>query len=225
MEAAQHILCAFEDFCRLAPLPACCIYCGENRVRLKEIVYRTASLLIAGVVLFLAGVPCRRVHCLDCHRSWRQRPPGIVSHRHYQLCVVAKGSSTYLFEPGATLERVATACCCSRWTLVRWVRWIAGLARPEDLQARIVEHADAPLLVPVRGVADLERKSKPGPGRVLLVTAARVLSLLEALALVVSLEPPGLRSVVAAVIGDRPGRTTYARPMIPEFAHIGHLPI
>jgi len=225
MEAEiKTILAAFAEFVRTAPLPCCCPRCGGSRIKQKDVARRKISLLVAGLVRYLTGVPCRRVRCKDCDLCWRQRPPGIAPHKHFQLCVASEGVSAYLFEPDATLEEVADRCGCSRWTVSRWLGWLADIARPEDLQARLVEQAEAPIVAPVREVAELDRKAKDeGVKRTVLRKAARVLCHLEALALAAGLEPPGLRSVVLAVLRDRARLGTYARPRIPDFAHIGLL--
>jgi hypothetical protein len=219
-DIAEAIRQQVRRFYERMPLPPRCVWCFGTRLGPKDNnVPRSASFLVDGEVVFVADLPGRRVRCLDCNRSWRHRPPGLIPRRHYQLCIVADGTGAYLFEEDATIEGVAERCCCSRWTVARWPAWLGWLASPADLQARLVELADAPILAPLRPVADLARKARRAARRLALALAAEVLCLLEAVAQVAGLEPPGLRAVVEAVVDDRDRVTTYAFPGIPEFAH------
>lgn len=218
---AVQILQGFVEFFRKAPLPDICIHCeGEHVVRNGSAV-RSASVLVEDEVVHLPEIPCRRVKCRDCRRSWRQRPPGLMPHRHYQLCVVAEGVSHHLFDGDATLEDTARRCRCSRWTVSRWLGWLGKIANPADLQARLVEVTGTPVVGLVCGVAALGGKAATEAARQALTQAARVLCLIEAIGTAIGLEPPGLRSVLLRVIGDRARHTTYASPCIPEFANIG----
>ncbi len=218
---AAKILRGFVEFFHTAPLPDACVYCEDDHVVRNGSATRSASFLVDGEVLFLPEIPCRRVRCQTCKHSWRQRPPGLMPHRHYQPCVVAEGASRHLFDSAATLEATARRCGCSRWTVSRWLGWLGGIASAADLQARLVEVTGAPVVGLVCGVAALGSKAATEAGRQVLTRAAQVLCLLEALGAALGLEPPGLRSVLLRVIGDRARHTTYASPRIPEFAHIG----
>jgi len=218
---AEQILQGFVDFFHNAPLPDACVHCEDDHVVRNGSATRSASFLVDGEVLFLPEIPCRRVKCQDCMRSWRQRPPGLMPHRHYQPCVMAEGVSHHLFDGEATLTGTARRCDCSRWTVSRWLGWLGKIASPADLQARLAEVTGAPVVGLVCEVAALGSKAATEAGRQVLVRAARVLCLLEALGAAIGLEPPGLRSVLLRVIDDRARHTTYASPLIPEFAHFG----
>ena len=214
---ARKLHRGFMHFYDTEPLPERCVLCGVfGRVVKNGSDTRSVSLLFGKLVVYVASFLCRRVKCMACKRSWRQRPPGIVPHRHYQLCVTAEGMSALLFG-GASQEEVTATCDCSRWTVARWAEWVGGIASPADLQARVAELAGAPIVAPVREAA----ARAGGMACHALRRAARVLSLLEGLAQAANLDPPGLRSVVRRVVDDRANHTTYASPSIPEFAHIG----
>ncbi len=218
---AAKILRGLVEFFHNAPLPDICVRCEGDHVVRNGSAIRSASFQVDGEVVYVPGIPCRRVKCQDCRRSWRQRPPGLMPHRHYQLCVVAEGVSHHLFDSAATLEGTARRCQCSRWTVSRWLGWLGRIASSAQLQARLAEVVGAPVLGRVREVAALGRKGADEASRLLLERAAQVLSLLEALGAAIGLEPPGLRSVLLRVIDDRARHTTYASPSIPEFAHFG----
>jgi type II secretory pathway predicted ATPase ExeA len=78
----------------------------------------------------------------------------------------------------------------------RWLHWVPALAAPELLQRLVMQLAEDLVVPAVRAVEGLARKATSVARCVLLERAARVLCLLEALAMVRGLEPPGLRGVV-----------------------------
>lgn len=200
-----------------AQLPPQCIYCGDSRVNFNGSRKRSASVLVLTVVVFLAELMCRRVKCGGCHKSWTLRPPELVAHKHFQLCVVAHAVSGYLFDPAGTLSGVAAEHGCSRKTVKRWLGWTAAVAQPETVQRKVVEATEAPLLPPPSAVAQLDRKARGNAvWRMVLQRAAEVLALMERLCSGWQLEPPGLVAVVRRVVGERSGIGTYARPAIPE---------
>lgn len=199
-----------------AQIPRQCIYCGDTRVNFNGSRKRSASVLIVTVVVFLAELMCRRVKCGGCHKSWTLRPPELVAHKHFQLCVVAHAVSRYLFDPGSTLSGVATEHGCSRKTVKRWLGWTAAIAEPETVLSKVVEAVEAPLVPRLRAVAAVTRKARGVLGRVVLERAAEVLALMERLCSAWELEPPGLVAVVRRLVGERSGIGTYARPVIPE---------
>ena len=166
----------------------------------------------------LAGVRCRRVKCASCEVSWTLRPPGLAPRRQFQLCVVARAASRYLFGDASSLSTVAVEHSCSPRSLGRWLGWIAGLASPAGLERHLVATLDAPVLVPLRNVAGLELKATTPARRRRLTRAAPVLVLLEALGRATGAEPPGLRGVLERVVAGRDRVTTEARPRVPELA-------
>lgn len=140
-----------------------------------------------------------------------------MPRRHYQLCVVAEAATQHLFA-GDAQERVAAGRGCSRRTVGRWLRWIAECADPGALGAQLLAAVGSPVLPRLRALAPRLRALRDGARRALLERAAAVLELLEALALTLSLEPPGLRGVVEHVLAGRDRITTYRAPRIPELA-------
>jgi hypothetical protein len=146
------------------------------------------------------------------------RPEGLTPQRHYQLCVVAEGTSQYLFTAEATFSEVARRLDCSRFTVARWIAWVAQIATVQALLWHVVDHSDQPVVPRVLAVSQLGRKARGGLGRAMLEAAAGVFCVLEALAAATGLRSPGLSSVVEAVVADRYRVTTYAAPIIPELA-------
>lgn len=206
-----------DSFVRFAVnirLPACCVHCGGAHIVWNGWARRTATFRRDDDVVYLPDIAIRRVRCQDCRRSWQLRPPGVMPQRHYQLCVVAEGVSGALFE-GKTVEETAEDARCSRWTVSRWFAWLAGLATPADLQARLVDVSSEPLFLPE---PELRRTSRSPAVQAILGAAAVVLVGVEALGAAAGCEPPGLRAVVEALVANRYRHTTYAEPSIPEFA-------
>lgn len=139
-----------------------------------------------------------------------------MPRRRFQLCVVADAASKYLFDPLTTRPAVAAVATCAVRTVGRWLHWLAGVADPADVQARLVETLDD-VVVPTFPDAVVRNPAVGG----MLRRAAANLVLIETLARSLGLEPPGLRSLVVALVAGRDGWTTYARPIVPEFASRG----
>ncbi len=204
--------------------PECCIYCAGVAVHWRGSRQRAASFLVEGQecpqVAYLHDIACRLVECgtAGCGRSWTLRPPGIFPRRHFQLCVVAAATSQYLHQEQAGQEAVAAAYGCSRRSLGRWLLWESDLAKPADLQRHILDVAEAPLLVKTQPVENLAHKAVAASHRQILTAAAMVLGLLEMLAAALGYEPPGLRSVLETVVGNRDRATTLAAPAVHELA-------
>jgi hypothetical protein len=222
-EVARKLKEKWRRFFETVDKPVCCVFCQGSKVFWNGSRDRTASVKVeaedeSGVV-HLTDVACRRAKCgtKGCRRSWTLRPPGLFPRRHYQLCVVASGTSEYLFEAKASLTSVAQRCSCSRHTVGRWLTWESEVANPCDLQRHLLEVSGEPLVLKERPVADLAHKAVNAVGRRILTAAAQVLVLLEALGVAVGYEPPGLRSVIEAVVNDRDRVTTYASPSVPDF--------
>jgi hypothetical protein len=196
------------------------MYCGHERIQWNGWRFRTASVLIEERIDYINDIRVRRVKCADpgCRKSWTLRPPGLVPRRHFQLGAVAAAGAEYLFGAGASQSRVASILGCCRRSIARMVEWIADLADPAELARAVLEVAGQAVLVAVRPVAELARKGRSEGRRALLERAAQVLGQLEALALSMGLEPPGLASVVEAVCAGRDRVTTYRAPALPEFA-------
>jgi len=178
------------------PLPTRCVFCDGVRVGWKQRRCRTATVLCEGQAEYVPEIPTPRVICRGCNRSWTLQPPGLLSRKHYQPCVVAQATADYLFDPSATQQAVADQYGCCRQQVGRWLSWMSELASPGQLQARLVEASGEPVHLPPPEVADLDRKAATEAGRGRLVRAALVLVLLEAVGAALCLEPPGLRAVL-----------------------------
>ena len=215
----------WQAFYANAAKPACCIFCRGSHVWWNGWRQRTASVVIDEQIVHVDAVACRLVKCGDpqCSRSWTLRPPGLAPQRHYQLCVVARAASSYLFDRTATQEQIAGSTGCARRTIHRWLGWLAGIASPEDLQRHLLEASDVPEIPPMQEVAALARKAHTAARRAVLESAARVLCLLEALGQALYLPPPGLQAVVERVLAGRSHVTTDHSPRILDFArrHLG----
>jgi hypothetical protein len=219
-EGIEAIKRRWQRFCETASKPARCIFCQGRRLWWNGLRQRTASVWVDGEVIYLPEVTCRRVKCgsPQCQKSWTVRPWGLFPQRHYQLCVVAHGLSGYLFDPFGTLAKTADACCCSERTVRRWVRWTGEVADPVGLARRILQACGEPIVAPIHRLTDLLRKARSGLGQGVRMRAGQLLCLLEALGQARGYEPPGLRGVLEAVVGDRPRLTTYRCPSLPEVA-------
>jgi hypothetical protein len=212
---AEH----FKTVCK----PTACRYCSGRRIWWNGTRIRSASIMIAGLVTYCPEVTCRRVKCgsAPCHKSWTLRPEGLTAQRHYQLDVVAEGTTGYLFAPKATLATVAQALNCSRFTVQRWIRWVGQVVTVSSLLGLIEGLSDGPVVPLILDVWQLQRRAKSTKRRQGLVSAATVLCGMEALAQAAGVAPPGLSSVVEAAVDGRYRVTTYADPLIPDFAQSG----
>lgn len=200
-------------------VPPPCPRCRSFRVCWDGWRKRSASILAEEAVRHLTGIRNHRATCHDCRKGWTVRPPGLSPHRHYQLCVVTRALSNYLFDKGATQAKVAHEYDCSERTVGRWIRWAAGVANPAALGRKILVAAEHPILPTIKAVTDLGRKARTALRRQIVNRAAQIVSLMEALCMALRLEPPGLRGVVEWALRDRARMATYARPLIPEFVN------
>jgi hypothetical protein len=198
--------------------PELCIFCGGPRIWWVGYHERTASVLEGDEVVHLVNLLARRARCAACRVSWIVRSLKLFPYRHFQLEVVAEAVARYLFCAEATLVSVATWARCAQRTLRRWVEWMGRVSTPAELVARLTELAGQPVRLKALPVAEEIRKSRTPERRTLLRDAAWNLALLEAMCAALGFEPPGLKSVLARVVGDRPAVTTYARPVLPELA-------
>ena len=219
-QAQQRLNDRWRQFYENARLPAACVFCEGTKLWWNGTRIRSASVFCDGEVVHLSEVPCHRVKCATkgCRKSWTQRPEGLTPQRHYQLDVVAEGSSRFLFSERGTLGGVAEQMTCSRHTVRRWIHWLSAIVKVGVLLRLLAKHADEPAAPKVHEVAQPERKATSGLVQAVLEAAAGVLCVLEALATAAGLPAPGLSSVIQAVVADRYRVTTYARPFIPDFA-------
>ncbi len=213
-QAVERLERLWSDFYHAAVPPAACVFCGGGRVWRNGSCTRAVQVLVLGVVVHIAEVRIRRVVCAQCRRGWQVRPPGIVAHRHYQLCVVAEALQRYLFDEKSSLRSVGEALGTTARTIGRWLERVAGAADPAELLRRLgmVGEPVVPAVPEVRRPTTDERRAE------VLRRAALVVVLLEALASALRLSAPGLRSVVTLVLGDRSDLVTARAPRIPDFA-------
>jgi hypothetical protein len=134
-KGSEELKKAWDQFFETVDKPCCCPFCQGRRIYWNGYRERSASVLEGDRVVYLSEVVCRRVKCADrqCKKSWTLRPPGLMPDRHYQMCVVASAARRFLFDPHSTLSSVAAAHQCCRRTVGRWLRWLAGIAKPPPL--------------------------------------------------------------------------------------------
>jgi len=220
-KTTQAIVEQWQRYYETVSRPKQCLLCSGDRIYFNGSRCRSASVWADDRVVYVSDFVCRRVKCKQCKNSWTLRPEGVIAHKHYQLCVLSRAVSDYLFEPGGTLSAVGQAYRCSRKTVKRWVCWSASIASENHLVSEIVSATDAPILPRLGQVAELCCKSRDAAMQKVMKTAAQVLSLMECLCSAWQLEPPGLKAVVQTVLGDKSGIGTYAQPFIPELVRGG----
>lgn len=218
-QVAAHLKEQIHRAVERLPLPCRCIRCSGIRLGWKDRSRtRSATLLHEGHGEYLDEIPVLRVRCLDCGKNWTLQPPGILSRKHYQPCVATQAVSRVVAEPGASQRQVAEEVGCSRRQVGRWLDWVGSLATPDDLQARVVEEADAPVVVDQPPLARRCRPAYTAARQAVLSRAARVLALLEILGCVWGLEPPGLRGVLVHLSEGWQALSSYTSPAIPLLA-------
>ena len=215
-EEAKKLKQQWNQFFEEVKKPCECMFCKCMKLFWNGRRERTASVLIGDQTVHLIDILCRRIKCSQCKKSWTIRPEGLMPGRHYQLCVVAHAASRFLFDSDATLSKVADIYKCARRTVGRWLKWIAGIAKPSELIRRLFaiskESMDR-----VEKVKDIENKVVH-TGAQPFKRAARNLLLLQALARVIGYTGNGFQSMVESAIFNRNGVTTYDDPFIPELA-------
>lgn len=199
--------------------PRTCVFCEGARIYWNGQRERTASVLTGDEVVYLTDILCKRVKCAEpkCKRSWTLRPSGLMPRRHYQLCVVAHGTSKFLFEPHETLTSVADEYQCSRRTVGRWLNWIAGIAEYSELIGRLHTVSKEAVLSAGLKISEMIRRAVNG-GKKVYQRTAQNFCILAALGEAYGYEPPGFRGVIETAIANRDRITTYHFPFIPELA-------
>lgn len=201
-----------------ADRPDECPFCACFEIWWNGSRKRGGKILFEGRVVEVDFLPCRRVRCKACKRSWTLLPDGLLPGRQVGLLVATKALSEYLFGKAKSLERAAREHSLSPRTLGRIRDWVARLASPALLQGLLVERAGEPIVGHVVPVADLERRAKCGASRSLLERAAKVLCLLESLAHAAGLAAPGLASLVGRAVSGRRSLALLQASPIPERA-------
>ena len=165
-----------------------CPQCKSLRVWHNGLRLRKASVRYEGETVFVNDIPVRRLRCGDCEWRFSRAPEGVPTRAHYQPCVVAPAVAAAVLEEGVTESQVAQAYGCAQRTLLRWVERVAKLVEPAVLARGLTAEADAPELP-----APPQVRARRSPARMALgQRAVYVLALLEALASLVGLAPPGL---------------------------------
>jgi|ETNmetMinimDraft_30_1059905.scaffolds.fasta_scaffold04961_4 hypothetical protein len=218
VEEVRAIAARWQRYYDEVRRPSACLHCDSCHVVFNGWRKRSASVLVNDEAFHIDEVRCRRVRCQGCRVSWTLRPPGLCARKHYQLCVVARATSTYLHDRSATQSRVASAMSCSRRQVARWLLWVGALADPADLAVEVIDFADETVLAPVREVAATWRKGIPQLGLQFARRAASVLAHLEVVGLLAGTPSPGLRAVLEGLRPDGLAVTPYARPSVPELA-------
>lgn len=147
--------------------------------------HRKATVLDGDDVLYVGDVPVRRLCCGCCGARWSRAPERIESRSHYQACVVARAVTRVVIDGGPSA--IAREHTCDRGTLGRWIARVAA-AEPARLSQVLVQAADQPVLPAL----PTPRTSRSTRLTALGTRALAVLVLLEALASLHGLSPPGL---------------------------------
>lgn len=215
-EAVAELRWRWETFSERVSRPEECVYCGYSVVWWNGSRTRTATVLVIGVVEYLTGIRCQRVRCgsRECGRSWTLRPEGMTPRRHFQLSVVSETMAEYVLGGESSQEQLGCRYGCSRWTVGQWLRWVSGVAEPSVVAKLVLDASEEPVLPRVEVV--IRRRWERV--RSLVRRAAENVALLETLASVHGLDPPGLSSVVEWLVRGRDRVTTYVSPAIPELS-------
>jgi len=166
-----------------------CPWCDGERVWHNGIRRRKATLRDGEQTVFVADIPVRRLRCGDCKARWSHAPEGIVTRAHYQPCVVAAAVARDVIEEKASDTAVAQEHGCHRRTVLRWVLRVAYVAEPAALMRLLLEESDAPVIPTPPPIV---RPRRSASLFALCQRAVQVLCLLEALASLSGLPPPGL---------------------------------
>lgn len=215
-EEAEKLKQQWNKYFEEVKKPCECIFCKCLKLFWNGRRERTASVLIGNQTEHLVDILCRRIKCSQCKKSWTLRPEGLMHKRHYQLCVVTDAASSFLCNPDATLSKIADIHNCARRTIGRWLKWIAGIARPSGLIRRLFTVSTNCKNWPER-VKDIENKVVY-TGHGIFKRAARNFLILQAVAEAIGYIENGFQTIIEGAIFNRDGITTYENPFIPELA-------
>jgi hypothetical protein len=165
-----------------------CPRCDGARVWHNGLRWRKASVRREDRTEFLDEVPVRKLRCGACGKRWCRAPQDIVTRAHYQPCVVAAAVAADVLDERPTVE-TAREHGCDRRTVRRWIDRVAQAAEPAALSERLVAEATVPVLPAPPARIPARRSARLGAA---CVRAVWVLALLEALASLHGLPPPGL---------------------------------
>jgi hypothetical protein len=194
----EELAATFATFAQTVARPCGCARCGADRALWwNGFGVRSASLRAAdGRIVYVPRIQLRRVRCPACRQSWTLWPPGLLARRHYQMCVVSQ-ALIELCGQRVSEQRVANCIGCARRTVGRWLRWVAALAEPSELLARLHAVAGEPLLPPLGWARERLAAVRDAARRALLGRAAEVVGLLVALASACGVELAALIPAVA----------------------------
>lgn len=147
---------------------------------------RKATMLDGDCAAYVCDVPVRRLRCGCCGARWSRAPERVESRGHYQACVVARAVAQVVVD--GSPSAVAREHACDRGTLGRWVKRVAAAAEPAQLSRVLVQAAEQPVVPAL----PTPRASRSARRTALGARAIAVLALLEALASLHGLPPPGL---------------------------------
>jgi transposase-like protein len=158
--------------------------------------WRKATVRTDGRSEFFGEIPVRRLRCGDCRQRWSHAPDAVVAQGHYQPCVVAEAVARDVLDGETTVTAVAREHGCHRRTLGRWTERVAAVAEPSELARQLLVESAAPVVPAPPPVTRPRRSTRLAA---LGVRAVWVLALLEALASLRGLSPPGLAHAAALV--------------------------
>jgi hypothetical protein len=170
--------------------PAQCVFCDGARVWFNGWRRVLVTLLVEGQPHRLTEwLPLQRVRCARaaCGRAWTVRPPWLYPHRVLQPDVAEAAALTYLLAPRASYRAVAQTFGCSWLTVWLWVGWIASLATPGAVLARVARldpRGAVPALLPATVAAQARARSTARAR-----TVRRAAQVLVALALLQRAQP------------------------------------
>jgi transposase-like protein len=150
---------------------------------------RKASLRCADKTEFFDDAPVRRLRCRDCCKRWLHAPAEITTRAHYQPCVVAAAVASDVLDGDRSTKDVAREHGCDRRTVRRWIDRVAQVAKPAELSERLLGESTVPALPTPPPVIPARRSARLAA---VCLRAVWVLALLEALASLRGLAPPGL---------------------------------
>jgi transposase-like protein len=114
----------------------------------------------------------------------------VTTRAQHQPCIVAQTVMSDALDEAATHRAVAHRFGCDRRTVGRWVAWVAALAEPATLSRRLV--AESAVAVVPHPPVMVPRRRRSAARTAIGLRAVWVLALLEALASLLGLAPPGL---------------------------------
>lgn len=166
-----------------------CPLCKSRHVWFNGVRRCKPVLLADGEAHAPGEVLKRRFKCMPCGFRWTGATAGLSRRGVFQPGVVAQAIAAVGYAAGSALDEIAQAARCHKRTLSRWVGRLAAQVDPGLVARAVLRESGEPALPALPETVRPTRSTAVGERN---VRAAKSVLLLEVLAGLRGLDPPGL---------------------------------